>query len=984
MTRILILSGLCGLSAACNPNVGRELFACTTSDDCTQGRECKGGFCRGRGTDGTCLATTCAVEQASCGQLSDGCGQVLDCGSCQAIPGGLSECVMGSCRASCPLGSRVCSGACVLESKDSCGPSCSMCPRPTGGDAACTSGRCELTCPAGTRYCAGANACLAENVTACGVGCSVCEQPPGQDGGAICNGIGSADGGFCDFVADAPEFARQPDAGFIPEGELLTLRADATASGTISYQWIRNGTALVGQTQPVLRATTVVDGGVGGSGEYWVEATNTVNFAGRSRTTQKASNHVTVDVVEKPRLLVVPQETALAAGTNGSLVVVAVASGDLTYQWKKNLVPLAATSSTLTLPSFSAADEGQYSVLVSNAKGVGPDRAVSSVESTPVVVHLHSAPQFLVIPDAGTVVAGSTVVLQTLAAGSGVLTYAWTKNGQPLSSGPQLTLPNLQKAAEGRYQASVTSVYLGSTLSATSPETQLVVNEPPVIVSQPQSLTRAAGSSASVEVIAASDAGVLRYQWNRNGVAVAGATTPSLSLTPLTPAQNGQYSVVVSNELNGTFASVTSSSAQVTAGFTAPQLTAPAFVVLGDAGTATVAPQGEGTFYSWSISNGVITGVADAGQVAFRGTTTAPVQLWVSLSDSAGARVDGGVSLSTISPGTWFAAGRSLADRSGHTATVLTDGRILLVGGLVGGVSTATAEIYDPVTEASVAVQSMTTARSFHSATLLVDGRVLVAGGQNQLDVPVSSSELFNPATGGWSIGGDVSTARSHHTASRLADGRVIIAGGSVPGASSAVSIYSPLNNVWAPANNLSTARHSFSAVTLVSGDVLAMSGYNSSAPGARTPTCERFQPGSGQWVSAGSIQDGRNDFGAARLLDGGVLLCGGYPNSSGVTTTCETYTGGSNWSAASPMNVARGGFVLAVSPSGTVVAVGGFATGNSSLAQTELRTNAAWTAGPPMALPRGYLEAVFVDGGMLVVTGGTPTGQLIEKLVVP
>src|SRR6266576_103918 len=79
--------------------------------------------------------------------------------------------------------------------------------------------------------------------------------------------------------------------------------------------------------------------------------------------------------------------------------------------------------------------------------------------------------------------------------------------------------------------------------------------------------------------------------------------------------------------------------------------------------------------------------------------------------------------------------------RTGHAATVLADGRVLITGGRdSAGIIVATAEVFDPATETSTAVGALVTARVSHTATLLPNGRVLVAGGTSATG-PLSSAE---------------------------------------------------------------------------------------------------------------------------------------------------------------------------------------------------------------------------------------------------
>ena len=83
--------------------------------------------------------------------------------------------------------------------------------------------------------------------------------------------------------------------------------------------------------------------------------------------------------------------------------------------------------------------------------------------------------------------------------------------------------------------------------------------------------------------------------------------------------------------------------------------------------------------------------------------------------------------------------------RTGHTATALSDGRILITGGRdADGHLVAASEIFDPETQTSSASATLHTARVDHSATVLADGRVLVAGGTGASGA-LSSAEILIP-----------------------------------------------------------------------------------------------------------------------------------------------------------------------------------------------------------------------------------------------
>ena len=74
--------------------------------------------------------------------------------------------------------------------------------------------------------------------------------------------------------------------------------------------------------------------------------------------------------------------------------------------------------------------------------------------------------------------------------------------------------------------------------------------------------------------------------------------------------------------------------------------------------------------------------------------------------------------------------------RSGHTATLLKDGRVLLAGGEGSAGAVSTLEVFDPATSAFAFAGTMSSARKDHAAALMADGRVLIAGGSERRAIP--------------------------------------------------------------------------------------------------------------------------------------------------------------------------------------------------------------------------------------------------------
>ncbi|QES51778.1 hypothetical protein DEJ50_31915 [Streptomyces venezuelae] len=142
--------------------------------------------------------------------------------------------------------------------------------------------------------------------------------------------------------------------------------------------------------------------------------------------------------------------------------------------------------------------------------------------------------------------------------------------------------------------------------------------------------------------------------------------------------------------------------------------------------------------------------------------------------------------------GTWTPAASLHTPRTGHQATVLADGRILVTGGgptrlpghdgRIGGRSPASAEVYDPADDAWTPVADMPAGRGGHRAVLLPTGEVLVFGGTSGPSATAGhrGALRYHPATGRWTATGALAEGRTECAALALADGRVLAAGGLV------------------------------------------------------------------------------------------------------------------------------------------------------------------------------------------------------------
>ncbi len=129
--------------------------------------------------------------------------------------------------------------------------------------------------------------------------------------------------------------------------------------------------------------------------------------------------------------------------------------------------------------------------------------------------------------------------------------------------------------------------------------------------------------------------------------------------------------------------------------------------------------------------------------------------------------------------GTFSRTGSMSTPHRGHTATLLQDGRVLVVGnGGESSPSSRAADVYDPATGRFSKTGPMKTGRWLHTATLLQDGRVLILGGRSPKDSVYTGAEMYDPRSGTFSSVAGMREGRQQHTATLLPDGRVLIAGG--------------------------------------------------------------------------------------------------------------------------------------------------------------------------------------------------------------
>jgi hypothetical protein len=306
----------------------------------------------------------------------------------------------------------------------------------------------------------------------------------------------------------------------------------------------------------------------------------------------------------------------------------------------------------------------------------------------------------------------------------------------------------------------------------------------------------------------------------------------------------------------------------------------------------------------------------------------------------------------------------------------LGDGRVLLCGGLdLSGAPIADAELYDPTTGTTTSVGSMISARAGAAATLLGNGKVLVVGGLSVIDLSdpttffngiLGTSELFDPATNAFTAGPTLLEKKAFASATLLDNGQVLVAGGlgvipilNIPFVSNTAYVYNT-NGSFGLFPKLFTDGRMFHAATkLADGRVLLTGGLSADLSGVLQSgdftqivfgtlgTSPLYTTSSGGQFSNGPVLGTTRAFQTAtRLLNGQVLVAGGI----------------------------NGSIDIAAILSGNIQLP-------TTLDSTELLSATSAAAGPALTTPRAGASALLdpADGRVVILGGGAPWVDLYQ-----
>jgi len=373
---------------------------------------------------------------------------------------------------------------------------------------------------------------------------------------------------------------------------------------------------------------------------------------------------------------------------------------------------------------------------------------------------------------------------------------------------------------------------------------------------------------------------------------------------------------------------------------------------------------------TWTKSGALPPGLLLGSDGVLAGTPTklGSYPITATVTDGVGQTSSEDVTIEIFPHGFKTTGSMAEARREGHTATLLTNGKVLVAGGID---ATTTAELFDPASGTFSATGSMVSARHDHTATVLFNGRVLVAGGDN---VTGATVELFDPVSGSFASTGSMSTARTGHTATLLTNGKVLVTGGIGTGGVSLATaeLFDPASGTFTLTGSVATPRTGHTTTLLANGKVLVTGGMD--AGGTTVATAELFDPVTGSFTSTGNMGTTRRDHRATLLTNGKVLVTGGVDASSTIVVTAELFDPVSGtFASTGSMRTAHIRHQAVLLQDGTVLVAGGGDSSGLAQAAAELgaASGASFAGTGSLITGRDSHTATLLNDGRVLVTGG-------------
>ncbi|MCK9405929.1 MAG: immunoglobulin domain-containing protein [Methanothrix sp.] len=313
------------------------------------------------------------------------------------------------------------------------------------------------------------------------------------------------------------------------DGSEVVLKAQASGTEPLSYQWKKNGENIPGANtnRYLISSILPVD-----EGDYSLAVSNVCGLA--------ESGAIHISVRSRPKILVQPISQTVCIDLPVSFEVQVTGNESYTYQWQKDGLNItAANAAVLSISAANSTDQGNYSVIIGSdlCGWTQSDKAKLSIRSMPMIKELH-------FPASKKICEGSEIALVADVTGSDPVTFRWMKDGLqiPGANLDSFVIGNATSNDSGSYSL-IVSNDCGQIESIAS---YLNIATRPEILVQPASLRVCQGAAATFFVHAESTE-MLSYQWFKDGIKIDGATSEYYTIPQTNLGDMGSYLVQVSN-----------------------------------------------------------------------------------------------------------------------------------------------------------------------------------------------------------------------------------------------------------------------------------------------------------------------------------------------------------------------------------------------------------------------------------------------------
>ncbi|WP_165836246.1 immunoglobulin domain-containing protein [Taibaiella soli] len=299
-----------------------------------------------------------------------------------------------------------------------------------------------------------------------------------------------------------------------------TFRVILTDSSSANYQWKKAGVNIPGATNGTYVIPVVA---AGDAGVYSVSVGSNC-----PTVTGVTSANATLSLNLPATITTQPVSQTLCENSPVTFSVAATGTGPLTYQWQKNGANISgATATSYTMAAISAADAGNYTVIVG---GVSP---CGTTVSNTATLTVQSLPLNIVATSSTSFCAGGSVLLKASSVPG--LTYVWKNNGTAMV--PPATDSAYTASTSGSYTVTITNTANGC--SGTS--NAIVVNASGAPTSTINPAGAVAICSGSGVVLHGLNTAGLTYEWSLGGNVITGATDSVYTATTA-----GNYTLKIS------------------------------------------------------------------------------------------------------------------------------------------------------------------------------------------------------------------------------------------------------------------------------------------------------------------------------------------------------------------------------------------------------------------------------------------------------